>query len=254
MGPIPTGIPAKAAAAGGSIFGPLGSIAGGLLGPIVGGLFGRSGQDSANEANYRIARENREWQERMSNTAYQRAAADLNKAGLNRILAIGRPASTPAGNVATMLNKNKQLAEGISTGVNTALQARKLNQEIKESEARIANIDADTTLKGVTGSKYGSEINLNDQKAQTELKRQANITSHTENLRLEADIKKLNMYGIRAESDLWKWLEDAAPTEIRKLIPMAGKYLGPLLRNVITLKFAPATRTSNPRFNMELSQ
>lgn len=123
-------------AAAGSAFGPLGTIAGGLLGPVIGGLFGRSGQDAANQMNYQIAKENRAWQERMSNTAYQRAAADLQKAGLNRILAIGQPSSTPAGNVATMQNKNALLAEGIKQGTIQALAAKRLNAEIKNINAR----------------------------------------------------------------------------------------------------------------------
>lgn len=52
----------------------------------------------ANEFNAEQARLNREWQEHMSSTAYQRGMQDLKKAGLNPILAYTQGgASTPAG-------------------------------------------------------------------------------------------------------------------------------------------------------------
>lgn len=135
-------------AATGSILGPLGSIAGGVLGPIIGGLFGRSGQSAANAANLRIARENRAWQTAMSNTAYQRAARDLEAAGLNRILALGQPATTPAGNIATMQNENALLADGISKGVTAGLTARRMNAEINHVNARTELVGAQRRALG----------------------------------------------------------------------------------------------------------
>ena len=125
----------------GSALGPVGGIAGSL----VGGLLGFSGQRSANETNIAIARENRRFQERMSNTAYQRAAKDLEAAGLNRILALGKPSSTPAGAMT-------QVQSALGAGVNSALQMRRLREEVMNMESQRELMSAQTWAAAQAGN------------------------------------------------------------------------------------------------------
>lgn len=65
----------------------------------------------------KVARENREWQERMSNTAHVREVADLRNAGLNPMLSVmgggGRGATTPPGNVAQIPDMGGAARSGV---------------------------------------------------------------------------------------------------------------------------------------------
>lgn len=96
----------------------------------MGGALGFFGQKDTNAMSAREARRNRQFQERMSNTAVQRRMADLKKAGINPILAGRYDATTPAGNIATFGNPGLAAAQGASLGANSAVSAAKLGHEI----------------------------------------------------------------------------------------------------------------------------
>ena len=86
----------------------------------MGGLISSKGTKAANAKQIALAREQMDFQERMSSTAYQRAADDLEKAGLNRILAIGSPASSPGGAMPNISNELQGFASGVSAAAHSA--------------------------------------------------------------------------------------------------------------------------------------
>jgi hypothetical protein len=118
------------------------------LAGLGGAYLGYKGQKDANQKNVQLAREQMAFQERMSNTAYQRAALDLEKAGLNRILALGSPASTPGGQTAQVGNVGAAAVTAGSAAAGTGLAFKRLRQEIKnmKAQAKLTTAQADALI------------------------------------------------------------------------------------------------------------
>lgn len=144
---------------------------------FLGDFTGANQAEAANIANAKEAQKNRDFQERMSNTAYQRSMADMQKAGLNPMLAAKNGgASTPAGAqaridavpsvVGSLANTALSMYTGISQGKKALADAGVSDATAALVEAQRDNVVADTANKGVTGKKIVAETKRTESETQ----------------------------------------------------------------------------------------
>lgn len=125
-----------------------------LLSTAVGGALSYYGAKKANEMQMKLAREQMGFQERMSNTAYQRTMQDMRAAGLNPILAYNQGgASTPPGAQA-------QVQSELGAGVSSALAARRGSVEASQSKALTDLMKADLPERQAAAKIYSSAFGV----------------------------------------------------------------------------------------------
>lgn len=191
----------------------------GIGGSIISGLFSAKAAARQNKMQMRMAQKQMDFQERMSSSAYQRAATDLKKAGLNRILALGGSASSPGGAQAQIVNEGQQ-------AINTALAVRR-------QEAEIANINASTWNTRANTRQIGAATFQLDHQTQQTILQNAGINTKNKTLELEREIAELRIPELKSIADLWTKLDEWSVDETTKFMGMSGGLLRMLLKTYL---------------------
>lgn len=175
----------------------------GALATVIGGGLSFLGGQSANRMAADESQANRDFQERMSNTAHQRQVEDLRKAGLNPILSAQYGgASSPSGSMASFSNpvpgslgSDLTSAHRLDSVEKSMAKAEIANKEVqnKNLNESTKNIAADTMVKLGMLPKVKQEI----------LQSEAQTAMFGVNvLKMQKEIELMGKYGLLRDQEL----------------------------------------------------
>jgi len=187
----------------------LGSLIGpglGLLGDIFGASSAASAQAAANRTNIQLQKNQQQWEEKMSNTAYQRQVADLKKAGLNPMLGYMKgsggsdvPNVAPAHVESTGGGAATGLGRGISRfmeifSAQQGLKNMQAQEGLTNAQAHVANTEADLNIRKM--SEVGANTGYLNARTGTEIQSAANARQEFYNMvraeeKMQAEIGKI---------------------------------------------------------------
>lgn len=189
----------------------------GVVGSLVSSLgaagLAYAGQKKANKANIASAREQMAFQERTSNTQYQRTMDDMRKAGLNPILAakLGG-AGIPPGAMASSQSDTAAASSEVGRLSASAMEAKRMKYEIERAKSDAMTAASDASFRSEINARQ-SGLLMAQQYAQLASAKQASATAH--NLDLDSS-------GKRAEADFYNSVFGRATKYLEKILPIAS--------------------------------
>lgn len=126
-----------------------------MLGGPVGAALGTIGSTLFSQRSSRKARQHQEARE---DSAYQRAAKDMEKAGLNRILALGGPSQSSGGGSAMMGN----VGDALVSGSEQERKRNTMNEEKQLIQEQIANVASQTASNNAASARDRAAAALSD--------------------------------------------------------------------------------------------